>query len=139
MLARYGAECFGLSWSPQEPVSLDAAPDYHAFVAPEQEMSLHIMEREARAGRYNSRAEFRADAAKIVAAAEAYNTSGSCRFPRELLSLDCQPFLQVSFRADAANILAAAEGFNTSGSCRFPHPLPTVRFRSGKPVGTSAS
>ena len=64
-------------------MSLEAVPDYHSFVAPESEMSLHIIEREARAGRYNSRAEFRADMAKIAAAAAAYNTAGTCRFERE--------------------------------------------------------
>jgi Bromodomain len=64
-------------------VSLEAVPDYHQFVDPESEMSLHIIEREARAGRYNSRAEFRADAARIAAAAAAYNTAGTCRFERE--------------------------------------------------------
>ncbi len=68
----------------QAPVALEAVPDYHQYVSPEAEMSLHIIEREARAGRYNSRAEFRADAAKIAAAAAAYNTAGTCRFEREL-------------------------------------------------------
>lgn len=89
-------------------MSLEAVPDYHSFVAPDAEMSLHIIEREARAGRYNSRAEFRADAAKIAAAAAAYNTAGTCRFERE-------PYIRLSQQETSP--LCAAEP-----ACNSCHP-----------------
>ena len=52
------------------------ALDYNQFVPEEREMWLGAIERDARAGRYNSRHDMRAAVAQIAANARAYNTGG---------------------------------------------------------------
>ena len=57
----------------QEAVREEEAPGYSQFVPPEQEMSLAVMERTARARKYNGRWELRAHGAQILANARAYH------------------------------------------------------------------
>jgi len=64
----------------QHAVTPTAAPDYHRFVREGDEMCLAQIERKIKGARYGAGAELRADVARIVANAAAYNAPGCGKY-----------------------------------------------------------